>query len=65
MQICLLFFQQVDTFPVKGEKDNEKNGVNGKHQYSNSVEMEDKVIITSKDEKPKNGLNKEVESAMT
>ncbi|XP_035713414.1 scavenger receptor class B member 1 isoform X2 [Folsomia candida] len=56
---------KVDTFPVKGEKDNEKNGVNGKHQYSNSVEMEDKVIITSKDEKPKNGLNKEVESAMT
>jgi hypothetical protein len=50
----------VDTFSLKGgELEKPINGLNGqlKHQYTNSVEMEDKEIISTK-EKLENGNGK-------
>lgn len=51
----------MDTFSLKGEMEKPKNGLNGQmnHQYINSVEMEDKEII-SKD-KMQNGMNQKEE----
>jgi len=50
----------VDTFGLKGgELEKSTNGLNSqlKHQYTNSVEMEDKEIICTK-EKQQNGNGK-------
>ena len=58
--VCFDFQPEIPK--IGGENEKPTNGVNNgpmKHQYTNSVEMDEKEIITNKDkdEKPKNGLN--------